>query len=222
MIKEIKKKMTRFGSIISYASNDLELEGMLRNVEHAANVTVHRVGDSNDKGFGQTVVGHKRVPKFKDVIGNYLMQIRGGELIAFLKPNTTILSDAERIYDFLDTNRLDRAFGFFIGDSSAPYGVILSGHLIEHLFHAIPDQLDMEGNWMGFLDDWLKNTLYGSRYFDANELISASITLKEVKPAADYPIVDISPEVPAEPQTKEVAPVSTPARRGPGRPKTKK
>ncbi len=221
MIKEIKKKREKFGSIITFVPDDLRLENFLSHTSLSAYVIAHRIGASNDKGFGQLVVGHRAVPKLKNVIGHYISQIRGGELVVFIGPDTNLLDNGTKVYDHLDANRIERAFALWLGTREKPSAIILSSALIEHLFHAIPDQLDMNGDWIGFIDGWLKKYIFGGRYFDGNDFVSLVVT--ELVPAESY-IIEQDP-VMADAGVAVTAPVfEEPVieKKKPGRPKTKK
>lgn len=223
MIREIKKKQTKYGTVLSFAHNDEQVAELLKHSAIAAYAIVHKIGQTNDKlGFGQMVVGHKIVPKFKNVIGHYIGQIRGGELVVLLKPEASLMGDASGIYNHLDANRIERAYAMYLGSADHPTAIILSSTLMEHLFHAIPDQLDMSGDWIGFVDGWLKKAIFGGRYFDGNAL--ASLAVKEKIPAAEYKIEpDDAPRAIITTEGKvRTEPEAEVAKRRPGRPKTKK
>lgn len=183
MIKEIKKKRNKFGSVVSFVTSDAQLPDLLKHTAVSAFVVAHHVGGSDDKGFGQLIAGHRLVPKLKDVVGHYISQIRGGELVVFLKPGVTLLEDGSKVYDFLDNNRIERAYGLYLGPKDTPSAIILSGTLIEHLFHAIPYQIDMSGDWMGAINVFLQKSLFGGRYFDGNGLVA----LAEKVPVLEEP-----------------------------------
>jgi len=227
MIIEIKKKRTKFGSVLSFVNNDEQLTNLLKHNQSSAYVIAHRIGASDDRGYGILIVGHRSVPKFKNVIGHYISQIRGGELAVFLRPDSSILGDASGIFNHLDANRIERAYGLYLGPAGSPAAIVISSTLMEHLFHAIPDSLGMDGDWVGFIDGWLKKSLFGGRYFDGNAL--ASVSTKEVKPADEYIIDDYVPE--PDPVASDSGPaVEAPVfeepevvvKKKPGRPKTKK
>jgi len=221
MIKEIKKKRTKFGSVISFVKDEEQLASMMKHNAVSAYAIAHRIGTSDDKGFGVLIVGHKNVPKLKNVVGHYISQIRGGELVVFMRPESALLGDGSAVYDHLDANRIERAYAMYIGSPDAPAAIVISSTLMEHLFHGIPDQLDMNGDWIGFIDGWLKKSLFGGRYFDGNSLVSLST--KESIPASEYKIEDVPIPVAAAPETIVVETVEAVVeKRKPGRPKTKK
>ncbi len=222
MIKELKKKRDKFGAIISFVREEAELQEILSHNAVSAYVIAHRVGLSEDKGYGLNIVGHRTTPKFKNVVGHYLTQVRGGEPVVFLKAGSALLEDGSRFYNHLDSLRLDRAYAIYLGPEESPVSVIMSATLMEHLFHAIPDQLNMEGDWVGMIHGWLKKSLLGGRYIDGNQLVS--LVSKEKVPVESY-IIEPDP-VMADAGSAVTAPVfeepEAPVKRKPGRPKTKK
>ncbi len=224
MITEIKKKRTKFGCVISYTNNSTQEENLLSHTAVSAYVIVHKVGSNNDQGFGKIVMGYRSTPKFKSIIGHYLQQIRGGEAVVLIRPDTNILEDGARIFKYLDDNRIERAFALWVGSTDKPVAIVISSTLMEHLFHAIPDTMDMDADWIGFTDLWLKKSLFGGRYIDGNTLVG--IATKEVVPAEEY-IIEPDPVAADAGPAVEVAVFEEPAievvaKRKPGRPKKAK
>lgn len=224
MIKELKKKRTKFGAIISFVTDDEQLARVVSHTSASGFAIAHRVGTTRDEGYGVLVVGHKTVPKFKAVIGHYLTQIRGSEPVVFLKPDTTLVDDGARLYDFLDANRMDRAYAFYLGTPNSISAIIISSTLMEHLFQAVPDQLAIDGEWLEYVNTWLKKALFGGRYQDGNHLVGIAVKQKESQPEASQTPADqyvIEPETSAPIQSSP-EPMPLPEKRRPGRPKTKK
>ncbi len=92
MLQEIKKKMNKFGSIVTYfdhamdtTSNMATLNAM-KNI--AAFVDIHHIGTSFEKDYGVNWIGYKVVPPAQRLIGHVISQIRGDGLVVFVKPST--------------------------------------------------------------------------------------------------------------------------------------
>ncbi len=243
MITELKIKKRKFGTIISSLVDGFNSPEDAVNLEsmnaYSAFVTIHTTHKSGEVANGVNYYKQKVGPKLKQAIGHHIAQIRGDQVLAMTLPTTILLEDMTRVYAFAEGNRMERAYGFFLGDPENPSLVALSGPIVPHLFHAIPDQMDMIGTeWLKWIHTWAPRAMMSHRYFDANQYCAmATRKAQEVKPAENYPIVDasipeaytppapeslvsahITSEMPAE--AKETAKAEV-LKRKPGRPKKK-
>lgn len=190
MIREIKKKQSKFGTIISSFVEGLNTPDEAANLESmnafSAFVAIHTLSKlKQPDAAGVTYVTQKTGPKLKQAIGNYISQIRGDQIVAFVRPSTKFLEDIARVFLFAERNRMERAYGFYVGNPNNPEVVAFTAAIIPHLFHVVPDQMDMIGDdWINYLHKWAPKAMMSHRYFDANELVA--IAVPEKVPAASY------------------------------------
>lgn len=180
MIREIKKKQTKIGTIISVFLPGQNTEDEAKNLESmnafSAFVTIHTIGRNGEVANGVSCINHKAGPKLKNALGHHLSLIRGDQLFALVLPSVKFLGDISKVYEFAENNRMERAYGFFIGNSDRPSVVAFTGALAEHLFHAIPDNLEMTGDgWLQWVHEWAPKAMMAHRYFDANALVSIAV-----------------------------------------------
>ncbi len=227
MITEITIKKNKFGNIISSFIGGLNTSEDAANLESmnafSAFVAIH-VTDPAFKSKtvrdGVSYVYQKTGPKLKPAIGHYISQIRGDQTVAFVKPSVRFLEDITRVYQFAASNRMERAYGFFVGSPEDPSVVAFTGAIMPHLFHAVPDQMEMTGDWLNWLHKWAPKAMMHHRYFDANSLVS--ISHPEKVPAESYKIEDSPlPESALQAMASYVndVVVAEPAKKKPGRPK---
>jgi hypothetical protein len=220
MIREIKQKKSKFGTIISSHVTGIDSDEHIRLLESmnafSAFVTIHTNDDRKNGANGITYVKAKNGPKLKVAIGHHISQIRGDQLVAFVNPKVVFLDNIARVYDYAEANRMERSYGFFLGDQKNPSVVALTGSVVPHLFHAVPEQMSMEGvDWIKWIHEWTPKAIMKHRYFDANHLVGIMMP-RAVDPASvAISLVDSAPE----PQSIVEEAV---VKKKPGRPKTKK
>lgn len=216
MIREIKKRYTKIGTIISAAADSGEAGKIELMNKFAAFVSIHNLEKSGEIAGGITYVRQSGVLKLKQAIGHHISQIRGDQVFALVLPSTVFAEDISKVYEFAENNRMERAYGFFLGNPDRPTVVAFTGALSEHLFHAIPDKLEMTGDeWIQWAHQWAPKAMMNHRYFNANPYCSVAVP-HIVDPAAEA--ISLVDPVPAP----VVEPTPEPAKRKPGRPKTKK
>jgi hypothetical protein len=218
-IREIKPRKNRFGTIISYFVDGVNTPDDAANLgsigAFSAFVAIHTLGNPPQPNVdGVTYITHRVGPRLKSAIGHYISQIRGEQLIAFVNPSTRLIEDATRIYQYADSYRMERAFGFFAGNPENPTVVGFSAAIMPHLFHAVPEQMDVGGEWLKWMHKWAPRAMMPHRYFDANGLIAVADV--EVKPAESYEIVSEPIVVPEKAQESVLV-----EKRKAGRPKKK-
>lgn len=176
MIREIKRKYAKIGTIISAAANSGEASKIELMNAFAGFVTIHNLEKAGEIQGGITYVRQAGVLKLKQAIGYHISQIRGDQIFALVLPSTNFAEDISRVYDFAAANRMERAYGFFLGNSDRPSVVAFTGVLAEHLFHAIPDKLEMVGDdWIKWVHDWAPKAMMTHRYFNGNPFCSISV-----------------------------------------------
>lgn len=219
MIREIKKKYSKIGTIISAAADSGEASRIELMSKYAAFVTIHNLERQGEIAGGITYVRQNGVLRLKQAIGYHISQIRGDQVFALVLPSTSFEEDISKVYEFADSNRMERAYGFFLGNKDRPTVVAFTGPLAEHLFHAVPDKLEMVGDeWIQWVHQWAPNAMMSHRYFDGSPYCATSKPHVPDPAATAIPLVDIPLVVQEEPA---VVKVET-AKRKPGRPKTKK
>lgn len=190
MIREIKLRKNKFGTIISAFEEGVNTRDDAANLEsmnaYSAFVTIHTKGKTREVANGVNYIGYKSTPKLKQAVGHHIAQIRGDQLVAFVLPSMTMLEDITRVYAFADANRMERAYGFFLGEPNKPSLVAISGPIVPHLFHSIPDQMDMTGEaWLQWIHEWAPKTMMQHRYFNANQY--CNVATKRI--VVDEPVV---------------------------------
>jgi hypothetical protein len=174
MIKEIKRKKEKFGAIITTYSDVIPNDVIEGHRAYSAYVEIHTQGVSSDKGQGVRIIGHKTTPKLKMAIGRYITHIRAGDVVVFKGSNVKLSNDGIAIYDYIDKLKMERTYGFYLGDANKPDAVGISPSLMEHLFHGCPESLEMSGDWVTWVHNWmLKNLMNPGRYFDGNGLVNS-------------------------------------------------
>jgi hypothetical protein len=206
MIKELKFKKTKLGAVITAIESPDEptITAISKWVDSAGLVIVH--GPLQPKNpfpagvHGSAYVGHKAVPVlFKSVLGEYLMRVRGDGLLAFCGPKIGLKADFSGIYHFADSNRMERAYGFFATEGAVPYFFCFSGAMLEHLYHACPPNLNMcSPEWAVWLDGWAKKSMMKHRYFDAS-----SFGIAWLPKPLDIPIEEVPEPVVEKPVKKK-------------------
>lgn len=176
MIKEIKKKQNKFGTIITYFNHEHETPASEESLNSlgaiSAHVDIHHVGKSYEKTYGVNWVGYKATPPAKNLISHHISKFRGGDgIVLFLKPGIVLNQDIEPLYGYLAGNRMERAYGFWVGPYEAPVAVGVSAPLMEHLFHAIPDKTKADEDYIRWVHGWIMKTLQGGRSFDATAIL---------------------------------------------------
>lgn len=180
MIREIKIKKDKFGSIISSfvegVNTPHDAEALKSNNSVSDYVTIHTLGAPKEVANGVNYVRQKTGPKLKQAIGHEIQQVRGDKLVAFIKPSVLFIENAERIFQYAESNRMERSYGFFIGPADNPHVVGFAGALMPHIFHAVPDDMDMTGDeWIQFIHKWAPRNMMHHRYFDATELCRVAV-----------------------------------------------
>lgn len=198
MIKEIKKKQAKIGAVITYFDpangEDLEYLTSLNSLSATTYIHTKVAGQQKAAVNGVQLVPHKSVPKLKSVVGHYISQFRVEGLVIFMPQTTRLLSDAEKVFQLLDSNRIERAFGFYCGPIENPWAIGVHASLIEHLYHSIPDALDMDGNWLGWLHLWTRKSLIGGRYFDGNNYFAVATVIDDKGAKLHPEVVAANPE----------------------------
>ncbi len=92
--------------------------------------------------------------------------------MVFVKPSTLLSQEIERLYQYAEDNRMQRAYGFYVGPSDDPIAVGVAAPLLEHLFHVLPQELKADGRWIRWISGWVAKTLAGGRYFDATSILT--------------------------------------------------
>lgn len=190
-MNEIRLNKTKVSSAITpFASTDgkAEFDNIEQWASRFARITV--AGDTPPPtSFGIQWV--KRPTKFtlRELIGAHMSFIPGAGACFLSKPTFRVGQGIADLASFIDSNKIDMAFGCKICDKAGnPRGFVVSNSVMAHIMGGFNGRILVSDPWEVELDPWLANALR-HRYIDATKF---EILIENVTP----------PPAPCEPEPK--------------------
>lgn len=160
----------------------------------------------------------------KKLLGNYIQQIPGLEVVILSAPSLKIGGRQQDLLKYVDAMAYDMAWGC---NCETPHGerlFVLSSAVIPHIINDMTDKVTLEGRqWSDNLHAWLKLTLV-HRYFDGTQygiaespILNAYDLTPEPPPATPEPAPEPILSQIADPVEAEIHPVEKKAVKRKGR-----